>query len=100
MSCFRMKENYKYCQSGWESLLLFGGRSGGHCGNRCHAPRFKRSTNIANLCQNPCSYLVANKNCTRTVQTRTVRYAKVKQGRIAHIHARMVRENSASHHRL
>ena len=42
-----------------DTLETFCGRSGGHCGNRCHAPRCKRTTNIANLCQNPRSYLVA-----------------------------------------
>ena len=42
-----------------ESLLLFGGSIGGHCGNRCHASGCKRTTKIANLCENPCSYLVA-----------------------------------------
>ena len=59
MLCSRMQENYKYWQSVWEPLLLFGGSSGGHCGNRCHASEWKRATNIANLGENPCSYLVA-----------------------------------------
>ena len=41
-----------------DTLETFCGRSGGHCGNKCHASGCKRTTNIANLCENPRSYLV------------------------------------------